>query len=134
MATWVCICMLQAPLRMRYIDRNHVTNMTRPLVPCTPRNLQSRSNIAISPSPQSCSNIVWRASPFTREEGSGVMPIRELFPRSQECGPIRSLHVTFDLMGLSPACVLTNQMLDLHIHKLVGAIPSVHTGQSGARS
>ena len=39
-----------------------------------------------------------------------------LCPRSLECGPIRSLHVTFDLMGLSPACVLTNQMLDLHIH------------------
>ena len=60
--------------------------------------------------------IVWRASPFTREEGSGIMPICELFPCSWECGPIRSLHVTFTLMGLSPACVLTNQMLDLYIH------------------
>ena len=56
------------------------------------------------------SDVVWRSSPFTREEGSGVMPIREVFPRSQECGPIRSLHVTFALVavGLSPACVLTN--------------------------
>ena len=23
--------------------------------------------------------LVWRASPFTREEGSGVVPIRDLF-------------------------------------------------------
>ena len=61
-------------------------------------------------------SLVWRASPFTREEGSGVMPIRKLFPRSQECDPIRLLHVMFDLMGLSLACVLTNQMLDLYIH------------------
>ena len=27
----------------------------------------------------SCQALVWRASPFTREEGSGVVPIRELF-------------------------------------------------------
>ena len=57
--------------------------------------------------------LVWWDSPFTREQGSGVVPIPELFPRSQECGPIRSLHFTFNLMGLSPACMLTNRMLDL---------------------
>ena len=77
--------------------------------------------------------IVLRASPFTREEDSGII-LCELFPRSQECGPIRSLHVTYDLMGLSQACLLTNQDARSPHSLICGAIPSVHTSQSGARS
>ena len=57
-----------------------------------------------------------------REEGSGIMPIRDLYRYSQECSPIRSLHVTTNIVWLlvcrptnqSLPCVLTNQVLDLH--------------------
>ena len=38
--------------------------------------------------------VVWLASHFTREDRPGVMPLRELYCCSQECSPIRSLHVT----------------------------------------
>ena len=55
------------------------------------------------------------------------MPTRVcgLFPRSQECAPIRSLHGISDLMGAVPmaACLLTNQILDLQFTGL----SSVHT-------
>ena len=43
-----------------------------------------------------------------REEGSGVMPIRDLYRCSQECSPIRSLHVTTNIAWLL-VCRLTNQ-------------------------
>ena len=36
-----------------------------------------------------------------REEGSGVMPICDLYRYSQECSPIRSLHVTTNIVELS---------------------------------
>ena len=71
-----------------------------------------------------------------REEGSGIMPIRDLYRCSQECSPVRSLHVTTNIilcgywyagrpirgslflfnkrLGLSLPRVLINQVLDLH--------------------
>ena len=36
-----------------------------------------------------------------REEGSGVMPIRDLYRCSQECSPIRFRHVTTSIVELS---------------------------------
>ena len=43
-----------------------------------------------------------------REEGSGVMPISDLYHCSQECSPIRSLHVTTNIAWLL-VCRPTNQ-------------------------
>ena len=43
-------------------------------------------------------HLVWQASPFTREEGSGVMPIRKLYCCSQECSPIRLTNQVPDLL------------------------------------
>ena len=34
---------------------------------------------------QSLYTVVWQANPFTKEEGSGIMPIRNLFCCSEEC-------------------------------------------------
>ena len=36
-----------------------------------------------------------------REKGSGVMPIHDLYRCSQECSPIRSRHVTTNIVELS---------------------------------
>ena len=36
-----------------------------------------------------------------REEGFGVMPIHDLYRCSQECSPIRSRHVTTNIVELS---------------------------------
>ena len=54
--------------------------------------------------------LAWQASPFAREEGSGVKPIRELYCCSQECSPIRLLHIVTNIMGLSQMHWLTNHV------------------------
>ena len=50
--------------------------------------------MAARPSSTCSSVLVWWASPFTREEGSGVMLIRDLFCCSEECSSnqIRTRH------------------------------------------
>ena len=57
------------------------------------------------------------SSPFTREEGSGVMPIHNLYRCSLECGPIRSLHIIILLYIVSAA-----QRMPYRLH------PDNHTG------
>ena len=48
------------------------------------------------------------------------MPICELYCCSQECSPIRSCHVTSNMLGLSQTHRLTNQVADLLVNNLLG--------------
>ena len=65
-----------------------------------------------------CLNLVWQASPFTRGRRKGLVSC--LYASctccSQECSPIRLLHVITNVVGLSQTHELTNQVPDLLIH------------------
>jgi hypothetical protein len=60
--------------------------------------------------------VVWRTSPFAREEGSGVMPIGKLTNQMSDL-------LFNNLLGLSLWFTLTNQVLDCHECDFAHTIP-----------
>jgi hypothetical protein len=74
--------------------------------------------------------LVWRASPFAREEGSDVMPIRELYCCSQECCPIKLLHVITNV-GLFQTYGLTNLVPG---NFFCWAVPTISSDQPDIRT
>ena len=59
----------------------HVTLLSTPpfLVITVTGTTNREQQEAIEAALESATVAVWQASPFTREEGSGVMPLRDLF-------------------------------------------------------